>query len=252
MLIQPCSNTASEARVSTMHGMRGPRTKPGLACFPRSCSSRFTADSIPGQAGSRLCQIQNWGEAAGMWGAHREPLSPRQAPLWKDLLLLPLPHAPQYLVHDRAAGPSALMEERDFLEVKGRERASLPDGAPHPHKQTSRPWAGAVPGPQDSARMHTDSLGLHVVAKAAGAPLASPLTATLSEAEGPSGCWLLPSCEVPPHPHRRCQLAAVSQAGVWCWQLPQSSRNTGLPAISLQRCSHHQFCSRGSRTRGRG
>lgn len=140
MLIQPCSNTASEARVSTMYGMQGPRTKPGLAYFPRSCSRWFTADSIPRQAGSRLCQIQNWGEAAGMWGAHREPLSPRQAPLWKDLLFLPLPHAPQYLVHDRAAGPSALMEERDFLEVKGRERASLPDGDPIP---INRP---AVPG----------------------------------------------------------------------------------------------------------
>lgn len=57
-----------------------------------------------------------WDVVGGGGGARQEPLSPRQAPRGKDLLLL----SPQCLLQGRAACPSALMEERDFLEAKGR------------------------------------------------------------------------------------------------------------------------------------
>lgn len=75
------------------------------------------------------------------------------------------------------------MEEKDFLEVKGRQRARLSEMFLIHISTSSHPWAGAALVPAglspDSAQwgfstciflisQDADSLGLHVVSKAAG------------------------------------------------------------------------------------
>lgn len=65
------------------------------------------------------------------------------------------------------------------------------------------------------------------------------------------------SCEVPLGAVLPTQpVSACCRIPGWgvggCWRLPQNSRDAGLPAISLPRCSHRHFRSRGLWTRGEG